>query len=148
MRFSCDYSSIALYPSPKKSILKRETSLSKGDWKRPGVLVTWAPVGAFDQNMCAGLIRVRFLGAPCTAAHQPPLPMEFSRQECWSGVPFPTQGESCQLRDLTGISCVSHTGSHILYGEHHLGSPGPKNVCVSHSVVFNSVTPWSVHEIL
>ena len=26
---------------------------------------------------------------PWTAAHQAPLPMEFSRQEYWSGLPFP-----------------------------------------------------------
>ena len=31
--------------------------------------------------------------APWTVAHQAPLPMEFSRQEYWSGVPFPTPGD-------------------------------------------------------
>ena len=30
---------------------------------------------------------------PWTAAYQVPLPMEFSRQEYWSGVPFPTPGD-------------------------------------------------------
>ena len=29
---------------------------------------------------------------PWTVAHQAPLPMEFSRQEYWSGLPFPTPG--------------------------------------------------------
>ena len=29
---------------------------------------------------------------PCTASHQAPLSMEFSRQEYWSGVPFPSPG--------------------------------------------------------
>ena len=28
-----------------------------------------------------------------TVAHQPPLSMEFSRQEYWSGLPFPTPGD-------------------------------------------------------
>ena len=28
-----------------------------------------------------------------TAACQAPLSMEFSRQECWSGLPFPTPGD-------------------------------------------------------
>ena len=28
-----------------------------------------------------------------TAAHQTPLSMIFPRQECWSGLPFPTQGD-------------------------------------------------------
>ena len=32
--------------------------------------------------------------APWTAAHQASLSMEFSRQECWSGLPFPTPGDS------------------------------------------------------
>ena len=29
---------------------------------------------------------------PWTVAHQAPLPMEFSRQEYWSGLPFPSPG--------------------------------------------------------
>ena len=33
--------------------------------------------------------RVRLFAAPWTVAHQAPLPMEFSRQEYWSGVAFP-----------------------------------------------------------
>ena len=30
---------------------------------------------------------------PWTIAHQAPLPMEFSRQEYWSGLPFPSPGD-------------------------------------------------------
>ena len=30
---------------------------------------------------------------PWTVAHQAPLPMEFSRQEYWSGLPFPSPGD-------------------------------------------------------
>ena len=30
---------------------------------------------------------------PWAAAHQAPLSMEFSRQEYWSGLPFPTPGD-------------------------------------------------------
>ena len=36
---------------------------------------------------------------PCTVARQAPLFMEFSRQEFWSGLPFPTPGGSFQPRD-------------------------------------------------
>ena len=36
------------------------------------------------------LSRVRLLGTPWTAAYQAPPPMEFSRQEYWSGVPLPS----------------------------------------------------------
>ena len=36
------------------------------------------------------LSRVRLLATPWTAAYQAPLPMGFSRQEYWSGVPSPS----------------------------------------------------------
>ena len=35
------------------------------------------------------LSSVRLCATPWTAAHQAPLPMGFSRQEHWSGLPFP-----------------------------------------------------------
>ena len=37
---------------------------------------------------------------PWTAACQAPVSMGFSRQEYWSGLPFPPPGESSQPRDL------------------------------------------------
>ena len=37
--------------------------------------------------------RVRLFVTPRTATHQAPLSMEFSRQEYWSGLPFPTPGD-------------------------------------------------------
>ena len=39
------------------------------------------------------LSHVPLFEAPCTVADQVSLPMEFSRQEYWSGVPFPTLGD-------------------------------------------------------
>ena len=36
------------------------------------------------------LSRVRLFATPQTAAYQAPLSMGFSRQEYWSGVPFPS----------------------------------------------------------
>ena len=44
--------------------------------------------------VCVSLICVRLFAAPWTVARQTPLPMEFSRQEYWSEVPFPTPGGS------------------------------------------------------
>ena len=41
--------------------------------------------------MCV-LSHVRLFATPWTVAHEAPLSMEFSRQEYWSGVPFPTPG--------------------------------------------------------
>ena len=48
----------------------------------------------------------------CNAARQASLTMGFSRQECWSGLPF-TPGESSQARDQTHASCVSCIGRWI-----------------------------------
>ena len=45
--------------------------------------------------MCACVLsRVRLFVTPWTVDHQAPLSMGFSRQEYWSGLPFPS------LRDL------------------------------------------------
>ena len=38
------------------------------------------------------LSRVQLFVTPCTVACQASLSMEFSRQEYWSGLPFPTPG--------------------------------------------------------
>ena len=39
------------------------------------------------------LSRVQFFLTPWTVAHQAPPSMEFSRQEYWSGLPFPSPGD-------------------------------------------------------
>ena len=39
------------------------------------------------------LTRVRLFATPWTIAHQAPLSMGFSRQEYWSGLPFPSPGD-------------------------------------------------------
>ena len=39
------------------------------------------------------LSRVRLFATPSTVAHQAPLSMGFSRQEYWSGLPFPSPGD-------------------------------------------------------
>ena len=36
---------------------------------------------------------VRLFATPWTVAYQAPLSMGFSRQECWSGLPFPSPGD-------------------------------------------------------
>ena len=43
------------------------------------------------------LSHVRLLATPWTAAHQAPLPMEFSKQEYWSGVPLLSPGKLYNL---------------------------------------------------
>ena len=49
---------------------------------------------------------------PWTVAHQVPLSIGFPRQEYWSGLPFPSPGESSQPRDQTQVSYI---GRQILY---------------------------------
>ena len=39
------------------------------------------------------LRHIRLFATPLTVAHQAPLSMEFSRQEYWNGLPFPTPGD-------------------------------------------------------
>ena len=39
------------------------------------------------------LSHIRLFVTPWTVAHQVPLSMEFSKQEYWSGVPFPFPGD-------------------------------------------------------
>ena len=39
------------------------------------------------------LSRVQLFATPWTIAHQAPPSMEFSRQEYWSGLPFPSPGD-------------------------------------------------------
>ena len=51
------------------------------NWTR----VSWNPM-----LMLSRFSRVRLCVTPQTAAHQAPLSMRFSRQEYWSGLPFPS----------------------------------------------------------
>ena len=43
--------------------------------------------------VCWLLSRVQLFATPWTVARQPPLSMEFSRQEYWSGLPFPSPAD-------------------------------------------------------
>ena len=42
---------------------------------------------------CQSLSHVQLFAMPWTVAHQAPLSMGFSRQEFWSGLPFPSPGD-------------------------------------------------------
>ena len=72
------------------------------------------------------LIHVRLSVTPWAVAHQAPLSMEFSRQEYWSGLPFPTQwifpaqGLNLHLLHLLPWQVDS-------LSLHHLGSPNNAN---------------------
>ena len=57
------------------------------------------PVGWNGMCVCVCVCVLCVLGCiwlfvvPWAVAHQAPLPMEFSKQEYWSGVPFPSPGD-------------------------------------------------------
>ena len=52
-------------------------------------------VAAAVETVCACSVasRAQLSSTPWTRAHQAPLPMEFSKQEYWSGLPFPPPGD-------------------------------------------------------
>ena len=65
------------------------------------------------------LVVPKFFVTPCTVAHQAPLSMELSRQEYWSGFPFPSPGDL----PYPGIEPKSLHCRHILYCLSQQGSP-------------------------
>ena len=52
----------------------------------------WSAIGSLKVKV-KSLSRVRLFVIPWTAAHQAPQSMGFSRQEYWSGLPFPSPGD-------------------------------------------------------
>ena len=57
--------------------------------------------------MLSHFSHVQFFVTLWTVAHQISLSMGFSRQEYWSGLPFPSPGGSPQPRDWTQISHIA-----------------------------------------
>ena len=47
----------------------------------------------YIEQLVKSLSRVQLFAAPWTVAYQAPPSMGFSRQEYWSGVPFPSPGD-------------------------------------------------------
>ena len=69
--------------------------------KQPGMLCE------FGKCVCAQVAQVMSDSEiPWTTAHKATLSMGFSRQESWSGLPFPSPGGSFQPRYQTHISCI------------------------------------------
>ena len=58
--------------------------------------LTPASLRNYCSNSCLTQISVshiQLFATPWTVAYQAPLSMEFSKQECWSGLPFPSPGD-------------------------------------------------------
>ena len=95
------------------------------------------------------LSRVRAFATPWTVAHQAPPSMEFSRQEYWSGLPFPSPG------DLpNSVHIQMHTHTHTQKWNTNLMKPCPYNIrcTVMFSFLLISVdqsTPrWLHHSLM
>ena len=73
------------------------------------------------------LSRVRLPATPWTAAHQAPLPMRFSRQEYWSGLPLPSPS---YILDLYNKYIL--LSSHFCNCSHDLS--GKYDLCVSDGI--------------
>ena len=90
--------------------------------------------------VCAqSLSHIGLFATPWSVACQAPLPMEFSRQESWSGLPFSTLGDLPYPRIETA-SLVSPA----LAGRFFTTAP-PRKPCIhiySHVQLF--ATPWTV----
>jgi len=54
--------------------------------------LTWATELNWTEGKVKSLSRVRLFTTPWTVARQTPQSMEFSRQEYWNGLPFPSPG--------------------------------------------------------
>ena len=65
---------------------------------------------------------VQLFVSPWTVAHQAPLSTGFSRQEYWSGLPFPSPGDFLN----PGIEPVSRALQADSLPLSHQGSPFPK----------------------
>ena len=52
----------------------------------------------FNQNVLSHSVVSNSFVTPCTVAHQAPLSLGFFRQEYWSGLSFPSPGDSSDPR--------------------------------------------------
>ena len=68
-------------------------------WKGPSAVKLLSPIPLFVM--------------PGTVAHQAPPSMEFSRQEYWSGLPFPSPGESSWPGDQIRVSRIAGRHYHL-----------------------------------
>ena len=78
-----------------------------------------------------------------TVAHQAPLSMEFSRQEYWSQLSFPTPEDLPWPRDWTHVSCISCIGRQILYHWASWKALFLKDICRKTLLIYLSTLCWN-----
>ena len=90
--------------------------------------------------------RVRLFVTPWTVALQAPLSIGLSRQEYWSGLPFPSPGDLPNPGLQTHVSCIPCIGRQVLYQLCLLESPWIHSssqispVCLPHIPLFSGLT--------
>ena len=79
-------------PAPDRGLLPGAPGLCS---EKPGKLLALGPCtnGFHPRTALSRCSRVQLFGTPWIAAHWAPLAMGFSRQEYWSGLPFPPPGD-------------------------------------------------------
>ena len=100
---------------------------------------------------------VQLCATPWTAAHQAPLPIEFSRQEYWSGVPSPSllsvsraclmSGETNDARGFPGGASGKEPTCQCRrrkrWGVQSLGRKDPLKGMATHSSILPWRSPWT-----
>ena len=79
-------------------------------WKKNASILKWKKVKV------KSLSHLRLFATPWIVAHQAPLSMGFSRQEYWSGVPFPALGDLQAQGSKPGVPHCGRTPHHL---SHH-----------------------------
>ena len=77
----------------KTFFLASVLSLSSTFLRRVNTFIIRLYVSSSNKFIVKSLSRVQLFATPWTVAYQPPPSMGFSRQECWSGLPFPSPGD-------------------------------------------------------
>ena len=89
--------------------------------------------------LCGGLVAKSCLTVtPWTVAHQASLSMGFLRQEYWSGLPFPSPGESSWPRGWTGVSWIVDSLLHCRWVLYRWDTRG------AHTCVWANLKPMAV----
>ena len=85
------------------------------------------PMMPFHGDVCVLISHVQLFVTPWTVAHQAPLSMEFSRQEYWSGLPFPSEDlPNPGIEPGSPALQVDSSPSEPPGDGHHLIPSGPK----------------------
>ena len=80
-----------------------------------------------SEHSCAVLSRICLFATPGTVIYQAPLSVEFFRQECWGGLPFPSPGDLLTQGSNPHLLCLLHWQADSL----SLVPPGKPSTCLS-----------------